>query len=355
MANSEHVEILKDGAVAWNQWRERNSSIAPDLSDIKFLGDIYVSDYIYDLPHYIGYDFSRCNLNRSSMRNCTFTLCNFSNCRIHYSDLVDSYCDECDFSHASLRVSKIGSAEFIACNFTCADLSYCSAEETNFAGSKLVATNLSNMSLVKTDFTNTLIDEARVYGISAWDLILHNSKQSNIYIEEETSSITVPNIELAQFVSLLIRSSKIRDIIDTITSKVVLILGSFSDERKFILENIKEELQTQDYLPILFDFEGPRNRDITETVLILATMAKFVVADLSSPRSIPQELTSIIPNFPSIPVQPIIEKSQNEYGMFEHFQRYPWVLNTLKYSENDVHTLVCEIIEGCENHLITET
>ena len=41
--------------------------------------------------------------------------------------------------------------------------------------------------------------------------------------------------------------------------------------------------------------------------------------------------------------------------MFEHFQRYPWVLNTLKYSENDVHTLVCEIIEGCENHLITET
>ena len=355
MANSEHVEIFKNGVAAWNQWRKRNNSIKPDLSDIKFLGDIYVGNHIYDLPCYANYDFSGCNFNRTSMRNCMFTRCNLSDCNIHFSDLVDSYWDECDFSHASLRVSKIGSAEFIACDFTCADLSYCSAEETNFTDSKLIATNLSNVSLVKTDFTNTLIDKTRVYGISAWDLILRNSKQSNIYIEKENSSITVPNIELAQFISLLIRSSKIRDIIDTITSKVVLILGSFSEKRKSILEIIKEELQIRGYLPILFDFEGPSSRDITETILILAAMAKFVVADLSSPRSIPQELNSIIPNFPSIPVQPIIEASQEEYGMFEHFHSYPWVLNTLKYSENNVQTLVCEIVKGCENHLAAET
>jgi hypothetical protein len=45
-------------------------------------------------------------------------------------------------------------------------------------------------------------------------------------------AVTVDNIEVAQFISLLLHNEKIRDVIDTITSKVVLILGRFTDERK---------------------------------------------------------------------------------------------------------------------------
>jgi hypothetical protein len=43
--------------------------------------------------------------------------------------------------------------------------------------------------------------------------------------------ITVDNIEVAQFIYLLLHNQKIRDVIDTITSKVVLILGRFSEKR----------------------------------------------------------------------------------------------------------------------------
>ena len=32
MANEEHLKILKQGAEAWNQWREKNPEITPDLS-----------------------------------------------------------------------------------------------------------------------------------------------------------------------------------------------------------------------------------------------------------------------------------------------------------------------------------
>ncbi|HIF9435697.1 TPA: hypothetical protein ACX6R6_003891, partial [Photobacterium damselae] len=218
----------------------------------------------------------------------------------------------------------------------------------NFSGSTFISTKLSNMSLVKTDFTNTVINEARVYGVSAWDLVLDGSKQSNIYIEEEGTSITVPSIELAQFISLLVNNSKIREVIDTITSKVVLILGRFSEDRKTVLNAIKEELQERDYLPVLFDFEKPSNRDITETIITLASLAKFVVADISNPKSIPQELSSIVPHFPSLPVQPIIEQTQREYGMFEHFKHYPWVLEQIEYCENDIQSLVKKIVFGCE-------
>src|SRR5262249_627555 len=82
------------------------------------------------------------------------------------------------------------------------------------------------------------------------------------------------------------------------TSKVVLILGRFTPKRKIVLDAIRDELRKRSYLPLLFDFEKPFNRDITETVSTLAHMARFVIADITDAKSIPQELIRIVPIFP---------------------------------------------------------
>lgn len=78
------------------------------------------------------------------------------------------------------------------------------------------------------------------------------------------------NLEVAQFIYLLITNARIRDAIDAITTKVVLILGRFTDERMPVLQAIRDELRTRDYLPVLFDFDKPASRDLTETVSTLA-------------------------------------------------------------------------------------
>ena len=102
-----------------------------------------------------------------------------------------------------------------------------------------------------------------------------------------------------------------------------------------ILDAIQDELRKRDYLPVLFDFDKPTTRDITETVSILAHIARFVIADITDARSIPQELMQIVPALPSVPIQPLLLASQNEYGMFEHFKRFPWVLETFLYDSLD--------------------
>ena len=118
-------------------------------------------------------------------------------------------------------------------------------------------------------------------------------------------AVTVDNIEVAQFISLLLHNEKIRDVIDSITSKVVLILGRFTDERKAVLDALRDELRKRNYQPILFDFDVPATRDITETVSLLARMARFIIADLTDPSSIPKELEAIVPSL-AVPVQPLL-------------------------------------------------
>jgi len=129
-----------------------------------------------------------------------------------------------------------------------------------------------------------------------------------------------------------------------------LILGRFTAERKAVLDAIREELRRRDYLPILFDFEPPANRDIRETVSTLAHMSRFIIADITDARSISQELEAIVPQLPSVPVQPLLLASQNEYGMFEHFRRFPWVLQTYLYESQDALLAVIQskVIEPAE-------
>jgi len=87
-----------------------------------------------------------------------------------------------------------------------------------------------------------------------------------IVTPQDEPVITVDNLEVAQFIYLLSKNEKIRDVIDTITSKIVLILGRFTPERKQILDSLRKELRNRGYSPVLFDFEKPASRDLMETV-----------------------------------------------------------------------------------------
>ncbi len=125
-------------------------------------------------------------------------------------------------------------------------------------------------------------------------------------------------------------------VLSEVASRSVLILGRFTDERKAALDLIRRELSTppRPYVPILFDFERPRDRDLIESVLRFAAVSRFVIADLSDPKSVPAELQQIVPSFPSLPVIPIIEAAQREYPVADNILRRSSVHPVVKYRDH---------------------
>src|SRR5439155_8596351 len=132
------------------------------------------------------------------------------------------------------------------------------------------------------------------------------------------------DLEIAQFIYLLLNHKKLRNVINSVTGRGVLLLGRFGGGGLEVLQAIAAKLRGENYLPIIFDFERPQDRDYTETVKTLAGLARFVIVDLSGP-SVPQELYATVPHF-KIPFVPIIEARRKLYAMAVDILEYPWVI-----------------------------
>lgn len=338
-------------------------------------------DCLFNSSDFSGSKMKQTTLLRANIRDsifCSTQLDNVTLTKAHFERSLfrDAKIFNSELGLVKLNDSEIKSTIIINCKFTTgmlygSNFDDCKINDSDFSntlfsGSRITNSEINNSTFIRVDFrhtqlnantfTNSDLSKSKIFGVSAWKLNLVNTKQEDLRISDTNEpKITIDNIEVAQFIYLLIKNEKLRTVIDTITSKVVLILGRFTPERMAILNLIRDELRNKNYLPILFDFENSPNRDITETVTTLALLSKFVVADITDPKSIPQELSQIIPHMTSLPIQPIILKGYSQYGMFEHFQRYPWVMDIIEY-EDEAHLkskVVDEIVLSCEGKLLT--
>jgi uncharacterized protein YjbI with pentapeptide repeats len=282
-----------------------------------------------------GADLARANLTGADLRETHLRgATHLGDADLTRADLRGTNLTGVDLRGAHLSDADLRAAHLIAANLTGADL----------RGANLTGVDLRGATLVNTNLEATNLTACSVFGISAWNVRLEKAVQSNLVITPEGEApIQVDNLEVAQFIYLLLNNQKIRRVIDTITSKVVLILGRFTPDRKIVLDAIRDDLRKRDYLPILFDFEKPTSRSLTDTISTLAHMARFVIADITDARSIPQELMRIVPFLPTVPVQPLILATQHEYGMFRDFALYPWVLEPFLYK--DQSALLAELDE----------
>ena len=181
--------------------------------------------------------------------------------------------EESNFEHADLTGADLSGcnlvrAEFFNARLTGAlldgaNLSFANLVKTNLDGAKLRRAAMPGARLIECSLENADLTGASVYGIAAWNVSTSGAVQNGLVVTPpREAAVTVDELEIAQFIYLLLNRQKIRNLLDVITSKAVLILGRFTPERKEVLDGIAEELRARNLLPIIFDFERSTNRDL---------------------------------------------------------------------------------------------
>lgn len=437
MAQRDHISKLRQGVVAWNEWREQEPAVVPDLSGADLSGidasaacfdrsllrgatfnearlreatfnkadleeakfehaDLYKAEFKeararaanfaasllsvakFDNAILVGATFALARLVETSFHNAWMAFADlrqvaakeayFRGADLYHAylsdaDLQEAVLERANLREADLQKAKLGEADLTfadlgKANLTGADLHEATLRNALLTGALLSRANLQRARLDRADLRsadlrrailreaslsgallmNASLDGAdlskcRVFGISAWDVSLTGAIQRDlVFTPDGEPAGTVDDLEVAQFVYLLSRNEKIRNLLDTVTQKVVLILGRFTPPRLAVLNAVRDELRKRGYLPVVFTFEPSPSRNLTETIATLASLVRFVVADISSPKSIPQEMLAIAEQFVSVPIQPIILASQKPYALFESIQDRQTVLPLYRYS-----------------------
>jgi uncharacterized protein YjbI with pentapeptide repeats len=354
MPNPDHLQTLLQGVDAWNAWRERERLIAPDLGGADFRSanlrradfrganlrgadlrgaNLSGADLISARlsgadpgAEFDGADLRGANLRGADLRGAILFKAHLYKADLSSADLRGASFDGADLSEANLSSANLCTAGLISAGLRRADLRRANLMGANLSSADLRGANLSGADLkyailVDADITNADLSGCRIYGVSAWGLDQSaETKQRNLIITKSAEpEITVDNIEVAQFIYLLLKNQKLRDVIDTISRKGVLLLGRFTNGRIAVLERLREELRARDFLPIVFNFDKPETKNFTETVRLLAAMSRFVIADITNPRSAPLELQATVPEC-MIPFVPILEKGEEPFAMLRDLQ-----------------------------------
>jgi uncharacterized protein YjbI with pentapeptide repeats len=295
-----------------------------DLSDASLEGADLSDSTLYQAyinrAHLSGAHLVGAYLNEADLSGADLSGADLYQAHLYEATLSGANLSRADLSGADLNRAQLEGADLSGADLSRADLSGAQLEGADLSGA-----DLSRAVLVETNLTGATLTQCSVYGISVWNVQLEGSIQDGLAITPTGEpTIKVDSLEVAQFIYLILNYRKLRDVFNAVTERGVLLLGRFGGGGLDVLQAIAAWLREENYLPIIFDFERPQDRNYTETVKTLVGLARFVIADLSGP-SVPQELYATVPHF-KIPFVPIIEASRKAYSMAVDILEYPWVV-----------------------------
>jgi hypothetical protein len=350
MADNNLVQMLHDAGVeAWNRSRVDHPDYprcdiyeeairGADLSGAVLSG-LNLRSAILVGADLRAADLRGADLSKAWLHQADLTGANLEGARLDEALLLDSKLRDANLRSASLRGVRIEGdkrlsypshiavgADLTGANLTSADLS----------GAQIWDSSLEDVNLTGANIDGSTIVNASVHGISIWDIRGKPARQSQLLVSTRAGRLEFNDLRAAVFFNLLQNGLSLGDVVSIAGKVSVLILGRFTgdsehDNRKLVLEGLRGKLESLGFNPVVFDFERPEDRDLTETIISLAGMSLFVIADLTKPRSVPLELQATVPNL-MIPFVPIIQRGEEPFAMFQDLLgKHDWVLDVLEY------------------------
>lgn len=240
-------------------------------------------------------NLQKANLSGSDLRNANLTGANLSEADLSGSQLIGATLEEAILRDANLKDANLDNASLISCSLV---------------GANLDGANLSN---------------CEVYGISTWDIKITDRTIMKDLIISKTDQplMTIDDIEVAQFLYTILDNRKISQVIDTMRTRCVLILGSFDDASKVTLNLLKNVIRINGHIPMIFNFEPPRNQELMETVRTMALLSNFVIVDLSNRSGQLHELANLVKDT-FVPFVTIAKSGTVITAMHGEFKHYYW-------------------------------
>lgn len=366
MANEAHLGIIRQGVVAWNTWRQQNPGLTPDLSGASLDG-LFLRRADFQDANLYQTSFEGCDLDEASfyganlkeamlagvrLKGCDFHQANLRMACLKAANLEGIRGSRADFWRADLRDSELLDAELAEANLSEADLRGASLIPKTLRKASLEGANLAHLDLqgaymrevdlshanlqsanlkgadlrgcrmTGTNLKGANLEGCRIYGVSVWNIVTDaGTNQAGLVITHHSElRITVDNLELAQFVHMIMENARITGAVTTLTQKCVLVLGRFA--RKETLLTICDDLRRNNWLSILFDFAQPAGRTTLETIMILAGMSQFVIADITDPACVFMEIANIARNYPNLPVYPVLAAESPVPGAWEVIRKW---------------------------------
>ena len=161
MPIDEHLNKIKQGASAWNQWREDNPETIPDLSKADIRG---------------------CELQKVNLSNA-----NLKDAKLQYSNLTEATLENASLNRAKLLEANLQSAKLKGANLSGAGLLESNLQFTDFENAMLEETQFNEGTIFnQTNLKGARLKRATGLTTSQIDLSRTDSKtQLPDYLEEE--------------------------------------------------------------------------------------------------------------------------------------------------------------------------
>ncbi|MFD0359912.1 pentapeptide repeat-containing protein [Nocardia sp. GCM10030253] len=300
-----------------------------------------------ELQRFEGARFDRADLRDSSFQRVCLIDSSFQDANLQYASFTNcSFGDTTQFEGADLSGATFINCSLVKSNFDAirapgVKFINCKLQGASFKRAELTDGTFSNSNLIQANFSGSNLERnafacCDIYGINLWGTRGEITRASALRVKNPGSDepeIEIDGLHIAVFLDSLRRGNGVRELVDGVSSSLVLILGRFASEHKLVLDQIRDHLRELGYLAILFDTSKCNSRDLSETVQILARLSRFVIADVTAPRSAPHELQQFIP-FCSVPTI-ALSRGGPVYSMCRDNEKYPWVLPARSYADSE--------------------
>jgi uncharacterized protein YjbI with pentapeptide repeats len=165
VANDEHVALLRRGTAIWNEWRARNSSIAPDLSganlnDANLIRADLRGANLNDAS-LIRADLSGANLNDANLIRARLSFANLSGTDLRRTNLNFANLIRAHLKRTNLSLANLSEANLTEANLRDANLTEAYLMRANLTAARLKGADFANVVLVRTIFGSVDLTETK--------------------------------------------------------------------------------------------------------------------------------------------------------------------------------------------------